>query len=134
MFPLHLGEYIFHYTMLNWWHDHFQYLTDHKNLLFSLPGIYICCCVLFTLTLGRIWNLFSHTQFPDLFYLIVLLWNQDHKPDYICIKISITTYSTSFYCHRVTNSANFTNISIVLKGESPQYFILFPLISCSLFV
>ena len=34
----------------------------------------------------------------------------------------------AFYCHRANNSTkNFTNISIVLKGVSPQYFILFPL-------
>ena len=66
-------------------------------------------------------KLFSQTQFPVLTLLIVLLQNQDHKPDYIGIKISVLLYllKTSFYCHRVDNStANFTNISIVLKEES----------------
>ena len=40
--------------------------------------------------------------------------------------ISITNHSTRIYCHRANNSkANFTNISIVLNGVPPQYFILF---------
>ena len=34
-------------------------------------------------------KLFSETQYPALILLMVLLQNQDHKADHICMKISV---------------------------------------------
>ena len=84
--------------------------------------------IYFELQVG--YETFSQAQFPVLIFLVVSAPVKARpSAEYIGIKISVLPPTQPVFTVIVLTilPANFTNISIVLKGLSPQHFILLKL-------
>ena len=119
----------------NWWQDQFQYLTDQKQSI--IPSARHTSVAMFYLLWAYVgFETFFTNSFPSSNFACSatvkprpqtrLNWQEN---------ISISSHSTSFYCHRANNcTGSFTNISIVLKGVSPKLYFIPTIIPCSLIV